>query len=206
MLAGELRPGGRGDRGNRDVEERVGVRAQVQAGVSEVPPVVLEGDRLVVAQQAHDDVGPLGEQLAGLALVEPDHGRVGRQRARSEAEHEPAAGQMVEQDGPLGHPQRVVVADADHAGAELDVARSLGRGRDEDLGRGDDLGARRVVLADPGLVPPEAVEVLDQLEIALERQCRVLARRMERCHEDAEPQTVRHRIPLVRITQPRGGA
>ena len=42
--------------------------------------------------------------------------------------------------------------DRRHAGAELDVAGALGRGGDEDLRRGDDLAAGRVVLADPGLV------------------------------------------------------
>ena len=103
---------------------------------------------------------------------------------------------MVEQDGSLGNPQRVVIADADHAGTKLDVASSLRRDRDEDLGRRDDLGSSRVVLADPRLVPAEAIQMLDQLEISLERQRRVLPRRMKWCHEDTEPQTVRHRTPL----------
>ena len=178
----------------------------MQARLAQVPAVVLERDRLIVTQQAHDDVGALREQLAGLALVEGDHGRIGRQRTRAEAEHEPTAGEMVEEDGSLGDPQRVVVADADHAGAELDVAGSLRRDGDEDLGRSDDLGTGRVVLADPRLVPAEAVEMLDQLEIPLERQRGVLARRMKRRHEDSEPQTVRHRIPLVKFLNPRGGA
>ena len=95
-------------------------------------------------------------------------------RPGSEAEHEAAPGQVVEQHGPLGDPERVVIADADHAGAELDVAGPLGGRGDEDLGRGDDLAAGRVVLADPGLVPAQPVEVVDQLQIALERQRRVL--------------------------------
>ena len=63
-----------------------------------------------------------------------------------------------------------------------------GRGRDEHLGRGDDLVAGRVVLADPRLVEAEPVEVLDQVEVALERERGVLARRVERGHEDAEAQ------------------
>ena len=174
----------------------------MQARLAQVPAVVLERDRLVVAQQAHDDVRSVREQLAGLALVEGDHGRIGGQRTRTEAEHEPTAGEMVEEDGSLGDPQRVVIADADHAGAELDVARSFRRDRDEDLGRCDDLGTGRVVLADPRFVPAEAIEMLDQLEIPLERQRGVLSRRMKRRHENSEPQTVRHRIPLVEIAQP----
>jgi hypothetical protein len=76
---------------------------------------------------------------------------------------------VVEQDHPLGDPQRVVVGERGDPGAELDVAGPLGGRGDEDLGRGDDLAAGRVVLADPRLVVAEPVEVLDELEVALER-------------------------------------
>jgi hypothetical protein len=87
---------------------------------------------------------------------------------------------VVEQHHALGHPEGVVVGERGDAGAETDVARALRRSRDEDLRRGDDLAAGRVVLADPRLVVAEAVEVLDELEVALEREGRVLARGMER--------------------------
>ena len=153
--------------------------------------------RLVAAQQAHDDVEVHVHQLARVRRAEADHGRVGRQRPGADAEHRAPARQVVEQDHALGHPQRVVVGQRGDAGAELDVARALGGGGDEDLGRGDDLAAGRVVLADPRLVVAEAVEVLDQLEVALERQRRVLARRVERRHEDAEAQPA-HRTLLLR--------
>ncbi len=62
-------------------------------------------------------------------------------------------------------------------------------GGDEDLGRGDDLVAGRVVLAEPGFVEAELVEMLDQLQIALERERRVLADRVERGQEDPELQS-----------------
>ena len=66
---------------------------------------------------------------------------------------------------------------------------------DEDLRRGDDLGAARVVLADPRLVVAELVELLDRGDVAGQRGGRVLARRrVERRHEDAEAQS-RHVIP-----------
>jgi hypothetical protein len=45
-----------------------------------------------------------------------------------------------------------------------------------------------VVLADPCLVVVQPVEVLDELEVALERQRRVLAGGVERGQEDAEPE------------------
>ena len=73
-----------------------------------------------------------------------------------------------------------------HAGAEPDVAGPLGGGGDEDLGRGDQLPAGRVVLADPGLVVAELIEPLDQLQVAVNRQRGILAHAVKRRHEDAE--------------------
>jgi hypothetical protein len=128
------------------------------------------------AEQLHDDVEVDLEQLARVGRAQAQHRGVGRQRARPDAHHRPPAREVVEQDHALGHPQRVVVRERDDAGAELDVAGALRGGRDEDLRRGDDLAAGGVVLADPRLVVAEAVEVLDQLQIALERERRVLAR------------------------------
>ena len=93
-----------------------------------------------------------------------------------ETEHEPATSEMVEQHGTLGDHVRVVVRHADDAGAQLDVASALRRGGDEDLRAGDDLAAGGVMLADPGLVVTELVEVHDQIEVALQRQRRVLDR------------------------------
>ena len=73
--------------------------------------------------------------------------------------------------------KRVVVGERHHPGAERMRWVRCGRGGDEDLGRGDDLVAAGVVLADPGLVEAEAVEVLDQGEVAVEGEGGVLAGR-----------------------------
>jgi quinol monooxygenase YgiN len=62
----------------------------------------------------------------------------------------------------------------------------LDRLGDRQLGRGDDLPAGRVMLADPRLVIAEPVEPLDQLEVARHRQGRVLAEPMKRGEKDAE--------------------
>ena len=43
-----------------------------------------------------------------------------------------------------------------------------------------------MVLADPRFVEPEAIEVLEQLEVTFEGKRRVLAGRVERRHEQAE--------------------
>ena len=91
-----------------------------------------------------------------------------------------AAREVVEQHEAVGEHQRVVVRERVHAAAEPDVLRARRRGRDEHLGRRDDLVAARVVLADPRLVEAEAVEVLEQVEVALEGERRVLPGRVER--------------------------
>ena len=69
-------------------------------------------------------------------------------------------------------------------------------GGDEDLRRRDDLAAGRVVLADPGFVPAQPVEVFDQPQIPFEGQRRVLPGGMERRHEDPESEPIGHGVPL----------
>ncbi len=93
---------------------------------------------------------------------------------RTAAHHHAAACEVVEQDHAVGEHQRVVVGERRHARAETDVLRAPGDGGDEHLGAGDDLVAGGVVLADPRLVEAEAVEVHDEVEVALEGQRRVL--------------------------------
>ncbi len=116
-----------------DVEQGVGVRAQVQPGVDEVPRLGLAGDGLVGREELHDHGEPLLEQRPGLGRVEAEHDRVRRQRAGPDAQHEPAPRHVVELHRSLRDHVRVVVRHADHARAELDVAGALGRGGDEDL-------------------------------------------------------------------------
>ena len=125
VAAGQLGAGGRGHRRDGHVEQRVAVGPQVQACVAQVPAVVLEGDRLFGGEQPHDDVQALFQQWPGLGLRQADHDAVRRQRARAQAEHHTAAGQVVELHDALGHPQRVVVADAGDARAQLDVLGAL---------------------------------------------------------------------------------
>jgi hypothetical protein len=84
---------------------------------------------------------------------------------------------VIEEDGPVRDPERVVVRQREHAGAELDVLRLRGDMGDEDLGRGDELRAARMVFADPCLVVAELVEQLDRGDIAGQRRRRVLAGR-----------------------------
>jgi hypothetical protein len=99
---------------------------------------------------------------------DPEHLGVAQERARPDAEHHPAPGQVIEQDHPVGDHQRVVVGQADDAGAEHDFAGPLRRDAHEHFWRSDGLPAGAVVLADPGFVVVKLVEHLDQPHVALE--------------------------------------
>ena len=164
----------------------------MQPRLAQVPAVVLERDGFVAGEQLGDDAEPVFQKPARLALLQSDHDAVGRQRARAEAEHRPSARQMVKQHDALRHPQRIVIRDADDAGAEPDVPGALGGGGNHDFRRGGKLGAGGVVLAEPRLVVAAAVEPLNQLEIALQRQCGVDARLVERREKNAEAQALAH--------------
>src|SRR5207245_1164070 len=66
---------------------------------------------------------------------------------------------------------------------------------------GDDLPARRVVLADPHLVEAQVIEPLDELHVAGHGQGGVLAQPVERCEEDAElhPSVGHSRFSLLEL-------
>jgi hypothetical protein len=56
-----------------------------------------------------------------------------------------------------------------------------------------------VVLTDPRFVEAEAVEVLEEIEVALEGKGRVLPHRVKRGHEDAEAQgPIHEQTPYAR--------
>src|SRR5207245_2720020 len=86
--------------------------------------------------------------------------------------------------------ERMMVRQRRHARPEPDVPRALRRGGDEDLRRRDDLVAGGVMLADPRLVVGEAVERLDELEVAVQRPGGVVAHAVKRGEEDAEAETL----------------
>jgi hypothetical protein len=85
----------------------------------------------------------------------------------------------------------MVVGQANHPGAQFDVAGALGSGSNENLWGGDNLPAGAVVLSDPGLVKAEVVEPLDQLQVALYSQGGIFSDTVEGAHEDAELHSLR---------------
>ncbi len=171
--------------GDGHFRERALVGAQLQPSLDELEPVRLHGHRLA-GQEQQDRFERLFHHVALLRRVDAHHESVGGQRTRSDAEHHAPARQVVEEHHAVRQHERVVVGQRRDAGAEPDVLRARRGGRDEDLRRGDDLIARRVVFAEPGFVEAERVEVLNQLEVPLEGQRRVLTYRVERRQEDPE--------------------
>ena len=185
-------PGGPGScrrhlRRHRHLGEGALVGTQLQAGLHEPEPVRLHGDGLA-GQEQQNRLERLLHHVALLGGVDAHHEGVGREGARSDSEHDAAPGEVVEQHHAVSQHERVVVGQRRDAGAEPDVPGALRGGGDEDLGRGDDLVAGGVVLAEPGLVEAELVEVLDQLQVAFEGEGGVLAHRVERGQEDPELQ------------------
>ena len=173
----------------------------LQLGVAEREPVRLVAEAVVAAQQADDHAERLVLAVAEQHRVDAVGAGIGRQGAGPGAEDRPAPGHVVELDHPLGDVERVVVGQADDAGAEADGVADLAGGGEEHLRGGDRLPARRVVLAAPELVEPEAVEVGHQLEVALEQQRRVLAGRVVRGEERTEAQAG-HRRTIRRPPRP----
>ena len=177
---------GRRDLGrHRHLGERPLVGQELQTGLDQLEPLGLHGD-LLAGQQQEDGLKGLLHHVALLGRVDTHHEGVRGQGAGADPDHDPPARQVVQQHHAVGQHEGVVVGQRRHAGAQLDVLGALGRGGDEHLGRGDDLVAGRVVLTEPGLVEAQRIEVLDQLEVALEGEGRVLSHRVEGGQEDAE--------------------
>jgi hypothetical protein len=169
---------------------RIGIGREMQPRLLELEPVGLHGDRLLALQQRHDGGERLLHAVALGRGIDAHHVGVGRQRARAAAQHGAAARHVVELHEAVRDHQRMVVRQAGHAGAQADEAGALDQRADEHLGRGDGLPARRVMLADPGLVVAQLVEPFDQLHVARHAQRRVLADPMERREKDAELQAL----------------
>jgi len=96
----------------------------------QLEPVGLFGDRLA-AKQPGDDVERLVHHLALVRRVDADLQRVVHQRARTDPEHRPAAGHVVELDDAVGDHHRVVVGQRGDTGAEPDVPGALAGGGEE---------------------------------------------------------------------------
>ena len=110
-------------------------------------------------------------------------------------------GEVIQHHQPVGDPERVVVRERDDPGTQLDPLGPLRGGGDEYLRRGDDLAARRVMLADPRFIEAERVEVFYELEISLHGQRRVGSCAVKRCDEVPKSELGHVRSPSNRFAQ-----
>src|SRR5207248_2431756 len=85
----------------------------------------------------------------------------------------------------------MVIGQADHAGAQLDVPRAVRGDTDENFRAGDGFPAGAMVLTDPRLIEPQGVQPLHELEVPLEGQGRILVDAMKGGHEDAKLESFR---------------
>ena len=102
VLPGQPRTGRRATPPPR-AEFRGRSTAQAAVGSTSWWVAVFAGDGLA-RKQAHDDVEVVFEEFAGVGGIEPDHRRVGGQRARAHPPDDAAVSEVVEQHQPVGHP------------------------------------------------------------------------------------------------------
>ena len=179
------RPRRRARAGDRHFDPRHLEGRYLQACVLEVEPVRLQVDHLTV-EQLHDGVERLVHHAALRRRIDPHAVGVAGQRAGPDAEHEAAAGHVIELRHPPGHREGVVIGQRHDTGPEPDVPRALRRAGDEQFRAGEDFHAAGMVLADPGLVISQPVEMLEQKHVPLHRLGRVLLHTLEGGQKDAE--------------------
>ena len=190
VLAGQRHARRRLHRGHRNGHMRRLVRAQLQHRFLQHEPVAFVGNRLLFGEQAHNHAQGFVHPQPLLGGVNAHHIGVAGQRAGANAQHHPPPGHMVQLRHPVGDHKGMVIGQADHAGAQLDVLGAVGGHADKNLRRGDDFPAGAVVFPNPGFVKAQIVQPLHQLQVAFQRQGRVFARPVERAHKDAELHTV----------------
>ena len=169
----------------------LGVALHLKARVAELEPVRLAVHRLT-AEERHEDGDRFVHAAPLLGDRDPHLVRVRGERPRTHPEHGAAPGHVVELKDPVRNHERMVVRERDHPGPEPDAPRALGRRGDEDLRAGDDLEAAGMVLADPRFVIIEPVEPLDELEVALDREHRVLVEGVKGREKNAKPNVAAH--------------
>ena len=100
--------GGRDLGRHADLGEGALVGEQLQACLHQLEPLRLHGDRLA-GEQLEDGLEALLHHVALLGRVDAHHEHVRRQRAGPDAEHHPAASEVIEQDHAVRQHERVVV-------------------------------------------------------------------------------------------------
>ena len=166
----------------------------MQPGVLQREPVAFLGDRLAV-QQPRDRIDRFLQQIAHLGRVDAQHMRIGWQRSRAHAKHQPATRDMIQIADAFRHHIGMVIRRRHHPGAKADVARALRSSGYEQFRAAVNFPAAGMMFANPRLVITKVVEQLHQFKIAVDRECRVFVGRMHRWHEHTEPDPWTRRMP-----------
>ena len=170
---------------------------------------VLEGDlpvfaldvvgRVLLPELEHD-VDGLDHHGVAVRLHDSEHLEIRRQAAGAHAHDVAPLGQMVEHRDLPRRDRRVVLRQADHAGAADDPLGARQHVGEEEQRRGDLLGGRGIVFAHPGFREAEPVGVDDRVDVLHQGLVVVPPGMVDRHHEQAQL----HRSPPCRPTAARG--
>ena len=166
----------------------------MQLHVTELEPLTIVAEALFAPEQPDDHAKRFVLLVALAHRVDAERMSIGGQCPGSRAEHRAAFRHVIELRHALGDVERVVVGQRDDAGAEHDALAALAGGGEEHLRRRDHLPAGRVMLAAPEFVVAEAIELRDEVEVALELEHGVLTERMVWRQKGAELETVHNRV------------
>jgi hypothetical protein len=137
-----------------------------------------------------DDLA-IADGLVGLS----EQFEIRKQSAWPDAEHEAAAAHVIELRRFRGNDDRIVIGNADDAGAEAQIAGARQKRGHEHHGRGDRLAGGGKVLAQPQLGKAEFVGKQRFFRILGECVGKRPGRRMHRHHKKSEPHMSPHLPP-----------
>jgi hypothetical protein len=202
VTAGELAAGRRHGGCHRDLRMRPGIGAKLARRIDEIEPVRFLRDALA-CEQLQDHLDAFDHAVALRRRIDAHGECVGGKQPRAHAEHHPPARLVIELDDAVRRHQRRVIGQRNDAGSEHDALRPLRGGGDEHFRARDDLVAGGMMLADPGFLVAQPVEMLDQLEVALDAERRVLVDGMEWREEyavaqlDGHGRSLRNGVPAL---------
>ena len=152
-------------------------------------PLGLVSDGFCFSPEAKDDSQGLVHPAPLGRRVDAEHIGISYKGSGPDPHHHPPSSHVVQLQHAVSRHQRVVVRQAQHSGAQLDVLGPLGSGPYEDFRRRDGLPTRTVVFADPRLIEPQLVQPFDQLHVPIQRQGRIFPQPMEWRHEYSESES-----------------
>ena len=146
----------------------------------------LVAESIFAGQQSADDADRFVLTISLHHRIDPEHVGVGRQRTRAATEDHPTTRHVIELHDALGHVERVVIWQGNHAGAEPDAVGPLAGSGEEHLRRRDHLPAGGVVFAAPEFIESQLVQTFHEVQIPPELQRGIFPDGMMRCQKCTE--------------------